>query len=319
MPPSSSSASDDADSGSNYASCTSWQCSSVGTQGGGVAVSRSEPRSLSAGGSGGHSGVMANGLAATSVASGVAGMNLINEMFQRQARRLEAQLVSQLQDKKAIETAHAQLAAVQSHVQWHGNAMKQHAERLLWTEEAIQRMRLQLEGMREDHKKVVSSANALLADVNAMRSTLQRDAPERFRKTAGKLSDVASGAMSVSSVQELAAKQRDSSTDSSDGASGTNSGVSTTSTVIHSGPGALQPGPDSGAAEGGERRGSPPDAEVSSASGASDCALADGHSGKHSGKQRAAPAADEGPPEGAAAGGYSEASRPAGFKAPLPW
>ena len=178
------------------------------------------------------------------------GMSLMSEMFQRQARRLEAQHVSLLEDRKVIETVQKELAAVQGRVQWHGNAMRQHAERLLWTEEAMQRMRLQLDGIREDHRKAVSSANALLADVKAHITTLQRDAPERLRTIVGQLSDVASG--------QLSAMQRDSSTDSSDGASGTNSGVSTTSTFGRSASGAAAGG---AAADGAVGRGAPPAAE----------------------------------------------------------
>ena len=74
--------------------------------------------------------------------TGRTGMDMINEMFQRQARRLEGQLLKQLQDRKTIEFAQSQLAATSSHVQWHTTSVQQQAQRLLWTEEAMQRVQV---------------------------------------------------------------------------------------------------------------------------------------------------------------------------------
>ena len=54
-----------------------------------------------------------------SVVTGVVGFEIINEMFQRQARRLETQLQNQENDRKAVEHTQAQLLVMQAQLQWH--------------------------------------------------------------------------------------------------------------------------------------------------------------------------------------------------------
>ena len=53
------------------------------------------------------------------VLTGASGMAIINEMFQRQARRLESQQQLHVQDRKAVEYTQAQLLVMQAQLQWH--------------------------------------------------------------------------------------------------------------------------------------------------------------------------------------------------------
>ena len=82
--------------------------------------------------------------------SASAGMDMINEMFQKQARRLEAQLLQQAQDRKMLELAQPKLAALGTpfhvHTQYAtekrigGESMKEFRVALIREREAGRRM-----------------------------------------------------------------------------------------------------------------------------------------------------------------------------------
>ncbi|KAL3906135.1 MAG: hypothetical protein SGPRY_010662, partial [Prymnesium sp.] len=151
-------------------------------------------------------------------------MDLINEMFQRQARRIEAQVVQQAQDHKTMELVHAKLVAVHESIAMHNSSVEQHTQRLLWTEEATQRMQDHIGTMNSEHQKAMQFSNALYRDVQDLRSQLQREAPERYRKIRSSLSDISSSSisseLSIPSTCDTLVKRDGLSTDSSDGHGG---------------------------------------------------------------------------------------------------
>ena len=69
--------------------------------------------------------------------SGVTGLDTINKMFQRQARRLELQLVQQVQNKHAIELA---LETLQADLQVQKQQSSQQGKRLARVHEATREM-----------------------------------------------------------------------------------------------------------------------------------------------------------------------------------
>ncbi|KAL1525862.1 hypothetical protein AB1Y20_020693 [Prymnesium parvum] len=165
---------------------------------------------------------MENGL------SGVAAMDMINEMFQRQARRIEAQVVQQVHDRRTIELAQARLLAAQDSVKLHTAAAEQHAQRLLWSEDATHRMRECISSMNAEHQRAVQLSNSLHEDVQGLRGQLQHHAPERYGKILASLSDVAASSLALPILAKRDNRSTNQSNDSSDGNGGTVSTVQPT-------------------------------------------------------------------------------------------
>jgi len=114
----------------------------------------------------------------------VAGMDMLNDLFQRQARRLESQLYQRAQDQHTIEVAQrqAQLAMAklrqleQHHVEQ--IAKMQHGTKSLHS------LQHQMREARKDHEVALNTCEALQRDVSQLRDVLQSESPraaERIR------------------------------------------------------------------------------------------------------------------------------------------
>ena len=213
--------------------------------------------------------------------NGIAGIGLIIEMFQRQARRLEGQLLKQLQDRKTLAFAQSQLSSINSHVQRHTQTVHEHAQRLMLTEDTMQQMKAQLTLMNSDHQHVTQLSSSLYNEVTQLCARLRHEAPDRLRTMRCELSDVTlrgvDGAACKEGEQPEAVElglgsssSTDSSTDSSSGAGGhANSNSSdhtrTTATLGSGSPRILETGGtphDEGADSGSNSRAASDDREA---------------------------------------------------------
>ena len=127
--------------------------------------------------------------AAPPVLTGVAGMQIINEMFQRQARRLETQQQAQAQDRNTVEYTQAQLLVMQAQLQWHASRYQERAEHVTKSAETISRMQNYLGTMDAERARAVETAKILANDVNGLRQRMETSQPEKLQALS--LSDMA--------------------------------------------------------------------------------------------------------------------------------
>jgi len=102
----------------------------------------------------------------------VAGMDMLNDMFQRQARRLESQLYQRAQDQRTIEVAQrqAQLAMVKVR-----QLEQHHLEQQARVQHGVQSLHLLQQQMQEvanDHVAALATCEALQWDVAQLRELL---------------------------------------------------------------------------------------------------------------------------------------------------
>ena len=134
--------------------------------------------------------------AAPPVLTGVAGMQIINEMFQRQARRLETQQQAQAQDRNTVEYTQAQLLVMQAQLQWHASRYQERAEHVTKSAETISRMQNYLGTMDAERARAVETAKILANDVNGLRQRMETSQPEKLQALS--LSDMAMRVRSAS-------------------------------------------------------------------------------------------------------------------------
>ena len=178
--------------------------------------------------------------------SGVTGLDTINKMFQRQARRLELQMVQQVQNKQAIEVA---LETLQADLQLQKLQSSQHAKRLARVNEATREMESQVATMTAERGDAVQNCKRLKTDVDGLSATLAKENPGALRRCQmASLSDIAANGTDLAShpalghlFRESNGKQR-AERHSGDGGSseasaegGTASAISAASTAVNLG------------------------------------------------------------------------------------
>jgi hypothetical protein len=125
------------------------------------------------------------------VLTGASGMMMINEMFQRQARRLESQQHAQAQDMMAVEHSQAQLLVMQAQLQFHAAHYQERAEQVHASSETITRMQNYISAMEGERARAVEEASFLARDVNYLCQHVQTSQPGKLETLSTTLSDMA--------------------------------------------------------------------------------------------------------------------------------
>ena len=110
----------------------------------------------------------------------IAGMDMIGELFQQQAKRLEVQLYQQLRDRKQIEMVNVQL---QQNVQQLQQLQQQNTVQSRLIEANEQSLHVMYEQARTIHSErntVVALCERLAADAHALRQSLAQENPRRY-------------------------------------------------------------------------------------------------------------------------------------------
>jgi hypothetical protein len=105
-------------------------------------------------------------------------MDMLNDMFQRQARRLESQLYQRAQDMRTMEMVQRQAVLARTQVRQLEQQHVEQAARICQGTKSLQRLQ---EVMREtvaSNNAALHLCDALEADASAMRQSLQSIAPE---------------------------------------------------------------------------------------------------------------------------------------------
>ena len=134
------------------------------------------------------------------VLTGFAGMEMINEMFQRQARRVETQLQQQANDRRRIDVSNAQLLVMQSQLMWHAQHYQDRSEQVAQSAETIVQMHNYIEQMAAEQARSVGVAQQLSADVASMREQLE---PHELKAVHRDLSEIAKGTTHLASLPYL--------------------------------------------------------------------------------------------------------------------
>merc|ERR1719174_972766 len=110
----------------------------------------------------------------------IAGMDMIGELFQQQAKRLEGQLYQQLRDRKQIEMVNVQL---QQNVQQLQQLQQQNAmqSRLIeQNEQSLHAMYEQARAIHSERNTVVALCERLAQDALSLRQSLAQENPRRY-------------------------------------------------------------------------------------------------------------------------------------------
>ena len=134
------------------------------------------------------------------VLTGFAGMEMINEMFQRQARRVETQLQQQANDRRRIDVSNAQLLVMQSQLMWHAQHYQDRSEQVAKSAETIVQMHNYIEQMAAEQARSVGVAQQLSAEVASMREQLE---PHKLKAVHRDLSEIAKGTTHLASLPYL--------------------------------------------------------------------------------------------------------------------
>ena len=125
----------------------------------------------------------------------LAGMDMLHEMFERQARRLESQLFQRAQDQQRIEMMQSQAGAATQQVRLLEQLHVEQAARIRQGTIALQKLREQLEQMARDYDAACSACAAHEADAAVLREALRQVRPEALESLqlqAGTVPSVAS-------------------------------------------------------------------------------------------------------------------------------
>lgn len=107
----------------------------------------------------------------------VAAMDMLNDMFQRQARRLETQLYQRAQDARMIESAHRQAQETMHQVRSLERYHVDQAARIRQGTKAIEELQQQMRAASKEHELVLSTCEALSDDVDKLKSSLLASDP----------------------------------------------------------------------------------------------------------------------------------------------
>jgi len=108
----------------------------------------------------------------------VAGMDMLNDMFQRQARRLESQLYQRAQDQRTIEVAQRQAQLAMSQVRQLEQQHHEQVARIQQGTQTLQRLQTTMREAQRDHEQCLSTCEALQRDVSQLREALATESPQ---------------------------------------------------------------------------------------------------------------------------------------------
>lgn len=107
----------------------------------------------------------------------LAGMDMLNDMFQRQARRLESQLYQRAQDQRTIEATQHQAQSAMTQVR----ALEEHhvlqAARLSQSSKSLAQLQQHMRSIALEHERSLQTAEALQADIQQLIAALQQENP----------------------------------------------------------------------------------------------------------------------------------------------
>ncbi len=107
----------------------------------------------------------------------VAGMDMLNDMFQRQARRLESQLYQRAQDQRTIEVTQRQAQIARAQVRQLEQTHLEQAARISQGAKSLQRLQELIRETLHVKQEVLSVCEELERDAAALREALERAAP----------------------------------------------------------------------------------------------------------------------------------------------
>ncbi|KAL3895490.1 MAG: hypothetical protein SGPRY_013499 [Prymnesium sp.] len=114
----------------------------------------------------------------TSRSECVAGMDMLNDMFQRQARRLESQLYQRAQDQNTIEFAQRQAQMAMAKVQQLEQEHREYMARMLQGSKCLSTLRQQMRVAQEEHELALATCEELERDVRQLHELLTAEKPE---------------------------------------------------------------------------------------------------------------------------------------------
>jgi len=119
----------------------------------------------------------------------VAGMDMLNDMFQRQARRLETQLYQRAQDLRTIEMTQRQAAHARAQVRQLEQHHLEQAARISQGAKSLQRLQDLIRESILSNNAALGLAEAHERELADLREELRRDSPEAAAKVARLRSD----------------------------------------------------------------------------------------------------------------------------------
>lgn len=146
------------------------------------------------------------------------GMDMLNEMFQRQARRLEAQLLQRAQDQHALQVAQQKTQQQEQVTQIAQEQVKNHeqydelqAAQISQSAESLWQMQQKATQLLNEVGQVVSAYEALRHDIYQLRNSLGRENPQALQqlelKSDGRdTSCIGALSASVSELQAIASE-----------------------------------------------------------------------------------------------------------------
>jgi len=112
----------------------------------------------------------------------VAGMDMLNDMFQRQARRLESQLYQRAQDQRTIEVAQRQAQLAMAQVRQLEQYHHEQVARMQHSNKSLSTLQHQVREAQKDHELALSTCEALQRDVSQLREALLSESPETVER-----------------------------------------------------------------------------------------------------------------------------------------
>ena len=112
----------------------------------------------------------------------VAGMDMLNDMFQRQARRLESQLYQRAQDQRTIEMTQRQAQYAMAQVQQLQQHHHEQVSRVQHSTKSLHRLHDQMRESQIHHELVLTTCEALQLDVSTLGKALATESPQTFER-----------------------------------------------------------------------------------------------------------------------------------------
>ena len=110
----------------------------------------------------------------------IAGMDMIGELFQQQAKRLEVQLYQQLRDRKQIELVNVQLQQNVLQLQQLQRQNSMQSRLIGANEQSLHVMYEQARTIHSERNTVVALCERLAQDAHALRQSLAQENPRRY-------------------------------------------------------------------------------------------------------------------------------------------
>jgi len=117
----------------------------------------------------------------TSRSECLAGMDMLNDMFQRQARRLESQLYQRAQDQHTIEATQKQAQMAMAQVRALEEHHVQQAARITQAAKTLQTLQHKMRLLVKEHENVLHNCESLHGDVAKLREIVQSVRPEALQ------------------------------------------------------------------------------------------------------------------------------------------